>query len=56
MKVAVLSPTTSQLVEKMAVLFPEGVDLVGHKQTIGITGITVTLDWKAGRHWDLKFR
>lgn len=29
MKVAVLSPTTSQLVEKMAVLFPEGVDLVG---------------------------
>jgi hypothetical protein len=29
MKVAVLSPTTSQLVEKMAALFPEGVDLVG---------------------------
>lgn len=29
MKVAVLSPTTSQLVEKMAVLFPEGIDLVG---------------------------
>lgn len=29
MKVAVLSPTTSQLVEKMAVLFPEGVDLLG---------------------------
>jgi len=28
-KVAVLSPTTSQLVEKMAVLFPEGIDLVG---------------------------
>jgi hypothetical protein len=29
MKVAVLSPTTSQLVEKMAALFPDGVDLVG---------------------------
>jgi hypothetical protein len=29
MKVAVLSPTTSQLVEKMAALFPEGVDLIG---------------------------
>jgi hypothetical protein len=29
MKVAVLSPTTSQFVEKMAALFPEGVDLVG---------------------------
>jgi len=29
MKVAVLSPTTSQFVEKMAVLFPEGIDLVG---------------------------
>jgi hypothetical protein len=29
MKVAVLSPTTSQLVEKMAVLFPEGVELIG---------------------------
>lgn len=29
MKVAVLNPTTSQLVEKMAALFPEGVDLVG---------------------------
>jgi hypothetical protein len=29
MKVGVLSPTTSQLVEKMAALFPEGVDLVG---------------------------
>jgi len=29
LRVAVLSPTTSQLVEKMAVLFPEGIDLVG---------------------------
>jgi len=29
MKVAVLSPTTSQLVEKMAALFPEGVELIG---------------------------
>jgi hypothetical protein len=29
MKVAVLSPTTAQQVEKFAVLFPEGVDLVG---------------------------
>ena len=29
MKVGVLSPTTSQLVEKMAALFPEGVDLIG---------------------------
>lgn len=29
MKVAVLSPTTSQLVEKMAALFPEGIDFVG---------------------------
>lgn len=29
MKVAILSPTTWQLVEKMAVLFPEGVEVVG---------------------------
>jgi hypothetical protein len=29
MKVAVLSPTTSQLVEKMAALFPEGIDFIG---------------------------
>jgi hypothetical protein len=29
MRVGVLSPTTSQLVEKMAALFPEGVELVG---------------------------
>jgi len=29
MKVAVLSPTTAQLVEKMAVLFPDGVEVVG---------------------------
>lgn len=29
MRVAVLSPTTAQLVEKMAVLFPEGVEVVG---------------------------
>src|SRR5215813_6939600 len=29
MKVAVLSPTTSQLIEKMGALFPEGVDLIG---------------------------
>lgn len=29
MKVGVLSPTTSQLVEKMAGLFPDGVDLIG---------------------------
>ena len=39
-KVGILSPTTWQLVEKMAALFPEGVEAVGPVGSVAANTLT----------------